>query len=151
MIDVANDYMGYTNTEPLFGGFFAINMICITSLFVFRMKKILNKDGVYTIAAFSFIFAIIIMLVDIQMAGLTQRYMSDFGWLIVFCTILQIFTMENSIDRKWEKIFREIILVMVSFSLFLNFWTILINGKYADLISTNPTVFYSVKYLLLSL
>ncbi|MCI9501068.1 MAG: hypothetical protein HFG76_03545 [Hungatella sp.] len=148
LINVANDYMGYTNSEPLFGGFFAINLVCVLTLFVFRMKRIMKKDGVYSIAVCSFIFAIIIMVVDIQMAGLTQRYMSDFGWLIVLCTILQIFTLEKIFKMHYEKIFREGVLVMVSISLFLNFWTILINGKYADLINTNPTIFYSVKYLL---
>ena len=147
VVNVSNDYMGYTSVEPLFGGFFMMNFISTISLLVFHFKKLLRKNHVYGIAVLSFVFAMIIMMADAQMSGLTQRYMSDFGWLISLCTILQFFSLEE-IMGKHINTFRKVTLVLVFICLFLNFWNVLIVGRYADLINENPTVFYGIKYSL---
>lgn len=147
MVNISNDYLGYTSAEPLFGGFFMMNLISSISLFVFHFKNLLKKNNVYGIAVLSFTFAIIIIMADTQMSGLTQRYMSDFGWLISLCAVLQIFSVEEVMSKQ-ANIFRKAIVVLMFVCVFFNLWNVLIVGRYANIIAENPTVFYAIKYLL---
>lgn len=150
-VNVANDYLGFTNVEPLFGGFFIMNFLAAASVLVFKLKKNLKEYSVYGTALFCFGMAIIIMLLDIQMAGLTQRYMSDFGWLFVLSAILVLFTMEQlSVQYGIGVIFIRIQQILVLASIVINLWSILITERYFSLINIRPEVFYYIKYLFFS-
>lgn len=68
-----------------------MNSLALCSLFVVVCKKKLKESMTYGISIGCMIMAIIIILLDIQMSGLTQRYMSDFGWLLLLPAILVLF------------------------------------------------------------
>lgn len=149
IVNTSNDYLGFTNIEFLFGGFFAINTLALCCLLVFKMKKELKEHGIYAISVASMVMAIVIMLLDIQMAGLTQRYMSDFGWLIILSAIIPIFMLEEiAKEHKLQKAFWQILSMLTGVCVCLNLWTLLIPERYFSLLSIRPTLFYVIKYLL---
>ena len=148
-VNIANDYLGFTSVEPLFGGFFAINTLALFCLLVFKMKKKLKEHGIYVISVSSIAMAAIIMLADIQMSGLTQRYMSDFGWLIILGAIIVIFSLEEiAKEHRIQKLFWKIISTMTGVCVCLNLWTLLIPERFFSLVSVRPTLFYAIKYFL---
>ena len=149
IVDTSNDYLGFTNLEPLFGGFFVINSLALCSLLVLKMKRKLKEHRIYAMTATCMIMAAIIMLLDIQMAGLTQRYMSDFGWLIILSAIFIIFLLEEvSRTHCLQGVFYRIISIFTGLCICLNLWTLLIPERYFNLVSIRPTLFYMIKYLL---
>ena len=148
-VNVANDYLGFTYAEPLFGGYFILNILGGFSLMIFRFKKLLKENHIYGLVILSFLFSIIIMIADIQMAGLTQRYMSDFGWLITISAIVQSFLLEKlSLKYNAESILRRIVQILMFLSIFLNLWNVLIVDRYFSLIYIRPTLFYMIKHSL---
>lgn len=149
IVNTSNDYLGFTNVEPLFGGFFVINSLALCCLLIFKMKSKLKEHGIYAMAVACMIMAAIIMLLDIQMAGLTQRYMSDFGWLIILSAIFIIFLLEEvSKIHCLKGVFYRIMSIFTGLCVCLNLWTLLIPERYFNLVSIRPTLFYMIKYLL---
>lgn len=149
-VNITNDYLGYTSAEPLFGGFFMMNSLALCSLFVVVCKKKLKESMTYGISMGCMIMAIVIILLDIQMSGLTQRYMSDFGWLLLLPAILVVFSLENILQsyKVFVNAFYGAVFLFVGVSITLNLWSLLIIGRYFSLIYTRPTLFYLIKALI---
>lgn len=122
-VNITNDYLGYTSAEPLFGGFFMMNSLALCSLFVVVCKKKLKESMTYGISIGCMIMAIIIILLDIQMSGLTQRYMSDFGWLLLLPAILVLFSLENILRsyKVFVNVFYSAVFLFVGVSITLNY------------------------------
>ncbi|MEY8337944.1 hypothetical protein AALB16_07910 [Lachnospiraceae bacterium 62-35] len=145
-IDLRKEYQGYLSSEPLFGGFFAMNIIAIFSLGICKFGKALREKKVFALTVCSFISALVIIEVDIQISGLTQRYMSDFGWLLMISTILTIFSLYDRETGKTKNLFMNSIIILSTVCLFTNYFSLLMNGRYAALIDRNPYLFYIIKH-----
>ena len=83
------------------------------------------------------------------MSGMTQRYMSDFGWIFAISTIIAMLyldkkTLNNAIIRK---VFLRGIIGLSLVTIFLNYWNIFIDGRYHALIESNPNVYFWIKYV----
>ena len=145
--ELSNDYMGHTSYEFIICGFFSMNIITIICCWVFKLKRCLKKCNVYGISVICVISALCIILADIQLSGITQRYMSDFGWIISLGTILILFSLETILrDRKEISCYYKVCSFLVGISIFLNVYNLFIVGRYGDLINMNPFLYYSVKY-----
>ena len=148
VVNMANDYLGYTSMEAVFGGFFSINILALSSLLVFKLNKKLKEHHVYVLAVSCLSMGIIIMLCDIQMSGITQRYMSDFAWLLVLTAVIVIFSLEEiSSAYKLKSNYHQVIWILMVISMGLNFLTILIPERPYALLGTRPTLYYMLKYL----
>ena len=148
-VSTANDYLGFTSAEPMFGGFFIMNNLALASLFVFKMKKKLKEHKVYAFTVSCLAMGMIIMLCDIQMSGITQRYMSDFGGLIVLSAVMILFLLEEIAHAyKLQHVFCRAVAMLTGLGIFLNFLTILIPERYYSLVSTRQTLFYMLKYMM---
>ncbi len=146
-VDLSNDYMGYTSVEFIIGGFFGVNLITLLSLWIVRFKQYMKEYRIYGFAILCFFSAIILILVDIQMSGITQRYMSDFGWLISISTICILLSIVPKLkDKHIFGIFHTSVASLVGLSIFINLFGLLIVGRYADLINMNPYLYYTLKY-----
>ena len=148
-VDMINDYLGYTSIEFIFSGFLIMSPLAIVSLLVFNCRKMLQKYHVFDLAVSSFAMALVIIIADTQLSGLTQRYMADFGWLLLLCSIIIVCVLEReSIEKKIERVFYGAVQVLFFVSMGLNIWNVLITGRYFCLINVNPTLFFTIKHLL---
>lgn len=147
LTELSNDYMGYTSYEFIICGFLPMNPIVILNFSVFKMKKILKKYKIFELSILCLMCSFIILLADIQLSGITQRYMSDFGWLLILNTVLILFSLEMILNNRKEMLyFHKIVAVLVGVSIFLNIYNLFIIGRYGDLINMNPFLYYTVKY-----
>jgi len=73
-------YMGITADETLFGGVMYNNIYLIVALLAFRFKKAISEKAAYLLAVIGPVFAIIVGVVDANMAGTLPRYYADFTW-----------------------------------------------------------------------
>lgn len=122
---------------------------------MWRVRKELNEKRVLLFSIVSLILGLFIVGVDIQMVGYTQRYLSDFSWLLAISASIVIFTMEskyttnNNYGIATIHFRRELFTFGVCICIIFNLWTMLVDGRYGALIETNPSLYYKVKDLVL--
>lgn len=115
--NIETNYMGLTMYEPMFGGLLFKNIILIFGIISFKLKKIINNKTLYYFSIIANIFALIIILVDTQMAGILPRYISDFAWLLYLSTTISSFAIINNFEGKKNRI---TILNIILLILFIN-------------------------------
>ena len=82
-------------------------LICI---FYFKVRNKLKEKRLNSLTVISVAVAVLVMLVDIQMAGILMRYFCDFGiFLIIPAIIIFLSFMEMSEDKPmlkmiWQKL-----------------------------------------------
>lgn len=143
------DYQGYVSYEPLFGGFLWINPICIAAIWGMRYFGKLKQKHVLGLCLSSFASAAILILLTIQMSGLTQRYMSDFGWFMGIGTVLVLAFLNEYYygEHRLHNFYLKTVIILAIITIFLNYFNIFILERYGSMISTNPRTLFWVKYV----
>lgn len=109
-------YFGQTIKEVTFGGVLA----CLPVLWVlFFMKPILNirakQRNTHTVAGVIGILcvcAVLIAILDANVAGILQRYYADFSFMLLLAAVLLAFIVNENIG-KWPLKYRNILMVVV--------------------------------------
>ena len=83
MFFVETSYLGITITEGMFGGVIFNNPFLWLSVFVVAFRKQIASPQARAIALVSLFFAVLLAMLDTQMAGILPRYQSDFTWLLL--------------------------------------------------------------------
>jgi hypothetical protein len=144
---LATDYQGQVINEPLLGGFFAFNLV---GLYVLRLKanrETLKQKRLYAFAVTSLIFALVVVSIDIQMVGMTLRYLSDFSYFIMMSVVVIILA---ECEKSQSQSAFRIILWLCAICIFINIFTLMADGRYRNLDSANRHVYYAIKYQLMS-
>ncbi len=140
------NYMGTTIHEFLFGGILFNHFLLCINLFVFKFKNSLKLKGLYYFCLSSILFSVIIVVADTQIAGLLQRYMVDFAWLMFIPAIILILILLERVNDYLKKHIYTILVCGFLFSFYYDFATIFFYGDEA-LYNINPTIHYTVAHL----
>ena len=133
-------YVGMLIHEFSFGGLFFINPITFLSLFITKVKKFFVNKKLYYTAIISLLFGFIIILLDTQMAGLVERYFSDFSIYFIISSIIVILTFINSHDNQ------NVLKLLFVFALFALLFSVLrlFALDYQSLDICNPKLYYKI-------
>lgn len=147
-MQLMSDYQGQIINEPLMGGFFAFNSIGWL-LFVFHpWKAEMKTKEVWKYFLFFFILGLVIISVDIQMVGMTLRYLMDFSLFLMIAVVVLLLTiLDDKIDKSYYKKLLSIIVPLSLFCIFINYFALCADGRYAQLRNTY-WLFYTIKYSL---
>lgn len=146
--DFSTNYMGTTIREALFGGVFVTNVLLLISLGIRKFKDKLPKK-LYIVGIMSIIMAIVIAIIDVEVAGVLTRYISDFEWLLCIPTVLIILSVLNSKEfSKIKKIFLELCIILIILSLLYQFLYMFDDGLLHDMINTSPKFYFKWYYLI---
>jgi len=140
------NYMGVTIREYLFGGILFNHFLLCINLFVLKFKNSLKLKGLFYFCIMSIIFSVVIVIADTQIAGLLQRYMVDFAWLMFIPGIILILILLERVSDYLKKHITTVLLCGFAFSFYYDFATIFFYGDDA-LYNTNPTIHYTVAHL----
>ena len=141
---IETNYLGKTISENFLGGAISVNILLILSLFVFKFKKYFKNKRLYTVACMSSIMAILVIIMDTEMAGILPRYLADFTWLLLFSTILIILTIYSSIkEEKFKEALKVILVSGLIITLLYSFFLIFVDITYS-LCNTGPYIFYKI-------
>lgn len=119
--ELHTNYLGTTIYEPIYGGIFFSCLITALNLFIFKLKKLINKNIVYYTCLILIGLSLIIVILDIEMAGILARYITDFSFLLIFSAILIILSL-NENPKINKEIFLKIILALIVLSLLYQFF-----------------------------
>ncbi len=148
----STDYMGYMFFDPVYGGYFALCPVCLCVVFIRKFRKQLSEMKMYWTCVVSLVFAAILLFMDIEMTGITLRYQMDFGMFIVLTAVLILTVLiRKAEDSSYKNAFKFALIaliVLTGITVFANLMIMLADSKQWALVSTNPKLYYSIKYLI---
>ncbi len=118
---LVTNYMGITIYEPVYGGLLTTTLIYLIVLFLPKFKKIINSKLIYNTCLLLLAIGLGILIVDIQLAGILARYLSDFSWTFGFITAFILLAIENK-DFKYKNYFYKIVTILIFGALIYQFF-----------------------------
>ncbi|RSX58440.1 glycosyltransferase [Bifidobacterium samirii] len=140
--------------EPGLGGYFMIVPMALIGLLFFAFRKTMKKAHVYGLAWVLAIAIVVVSVVDVSGAGITNRYHGDFAWLAALLAMLTIFSIESTfavLERggcdctQLKAAFLVLLVVFTLFTVFIYGFGAFSTGRYNALIDMNPDLYLTVK------
>ena len=139
-------FYGYYYIEDMIGGLFILTPICFAIFSLRKLwKKSENKEVCYAILTFS-VIGLILCIVSIMMAGSLQRYLIDYGWMLIIAGIMSFAELRNVYKTDEGKhLLDKILKVLVIYIVVVNLCTgIRAEKNYFKNFSTEQ--FYKLRY-----
>lgn len=99
--DFATTYMGQTIKEATFGGVFACLPVLWVLFFAVPVVRLRNSqrftNTITGVIVTLLVSAVVIALVDAQMAGILQRYYADFSFMLLAAVVLLVFIVNENL------------------------------------------------------
>ena len=130
----------------MIGGLFILTPICFAIFSLRKLwKKSENKEVCYAILTFS-VIGLILCIVSIMMAGSLQRYLIDYGWMLIIAGIMSFAELRNVYKTDEGKhLLDKILKVLVIYIVVVNLCTgIRAEKNYFKNFSTEQ--FYKLRY-----
>lgn len=141
-------YQGVYMAEPLLGGVLFWFPLGWMILFAYRhqvRKCLLNKTGVSLLLYSCLLLCAILLSVDISVTFLA-RYMSDWGFLFGIASICAVIMLDNAVtDEFTRRHMYTAIIVLILISVCLCAVAVTMNGRFNQLLSSNPTLFIMIR------
>lgn len=140
------EWCEWAPNEPFYAGFFFIKPIMLVLVTLPFCWKRLKASGFAPIVICSAILAIVVLFVDTRVAGITERYFSDFGWYLTLIALLALFGMSQKLESAptKRKVFLGVCCAVTVISIALGVLTGFSAGHYWSFVSTNPDLAASV-------
>ena len=149
------DYLGYQFFDPVYCGYFALCPVCMAVFFLRKCRNTLKDMKMYSFCILSLIFTGVLLVFNIEKGGITMRYQLDFGMLLSFVAVFVLMALFKMSEKSsYKKAFKYILLaviILTGVTIFNNLWIMLAESKQRSLATTNPQMFYAIKYLFFSL
>jgi len=147
---LSQDYMGYMFFSPTFGGYFHLAPISLFIVKAFKRKRSLKENKLYYMVIFSIIAAILLLIIDIEMAGIAIRYQLDFSLLIILAAIIVICDIsadpEIENNKVLSKIFISALCVLTLITVISNMGIMISDSQFYPLKYLSPDTYYYIKY-----
>ncbi|MBR1853693.1 MAG: hypothetical protein IJ794_11240 [Lachnospiraceae bacterium] len=148
-VEVTNfysDYLGETIRDWTYGGVFWTHAILIVLAGVILLRKDLKKRKVYGFTILSAVMALVVIVADTEMAGILNRYYTDFLWLLMLPAMIVLLQLwERGKGASWYRFLVLLVLVACVGQLLCELG-IAVRGS--GIMSDNPYVYYSIRALL---
>lgn len=138
-------YQGLTLTENLMGGVLALYPILLIGIFGVTRKKLFADKRAYRMVWLPIVMAVVIVVMDTQMAGLLTRYYTDFVWLLMLASSVTVFAMYDRYQNG-ENVIRAT-LILSAVTLAVAFLTIFAHTE-NSIETANPMLYYTMQHLI---
>ncbi len=139
-VSFATSYIGMLIHEYSYGGLFFINPLTISSLFIYKLRRYIKNKKLLIASIISIIFGLIIVILDTQMAGLVERYFSDFSIYFIFASLVVCLSLVDSNNKQY---IYKIMFMLTLFAIIFSFMR-LFAQSYESLSLCNPKLYYKV-------
>lgn len=145
-IDDPSMYQGFLIMEPMFGGFLAFAPVAVFLCLLPRVRREVHEAKAGLLLGMLLAFAALILVVDTRIVGVSSRYFSDFGWMLLTCACLCAVMLINRHDsRTAGRIILYAFVVLTLCGVFVSYWNLLSDGRYGELQTYNNTLYRIVE------
>ena len=140
----ATNYIGTIYTEANFGGYIGCNIIVGAVFFIGKLKESLKEKGIYVFTLYTIISAFVINIVNTQVGSIVQRYICDYGFLLMLgAIIILLCIIEKTINTSQKVKVYNYIRLGVVLSLVYNLLLINIENSLA-INEQNAPLYYNI-------
>jgi hypothetical protein len=146
--------MGNTIRETTFGGIFYAAPFLWVLFFQPYLRTQLKSYGLFHLVMGLTALAFLIMTIDTQVAGILQRYYSDFGFALCIAGILILLVLYRSLESpklpqscNFRRFFGHLLVFCLFASLVYDFMLVFASGSYS-IQEGNPLLYYQIKHLI---
>lgn len=93
-------FHGQIIMEPFFGGLLAYSPICAAVVLYPIVRKNMKQNNLTGWFRLSISLAVLLIVLDAEVVGISSRYFSDFGWLLALCAIIVIASLADKISNS---------------------------------------------------
>ena len=90
-------------------------------MFIFKLKKYFSSKITFNTCIILIVSALIIVIVDTEMAGILARYINDFSWLLVFSAVLIVLSLNKS-NKIPKNVLIKLLVLSVTLSLIYQYF-----------------------------
>lgn len=141
-------------TEPWMGGLFALLPFCALGIFAFLLTRAIRRRGLTGLVWTLLGMGVALCLFNSYYAGLSLRYMADFGWIFALLAVIGAACLERwaltAAGSSKEQAVRlgavhMLIALLVLAGLVLTLQTAFVPGRVSGLLENQPALFFSVR------
>ncbi len=146
----SSSYMGKLNAEYTYGGLIACNAFTWILLFIGKTKDVLKEKGIYVFALINLCSSVIICVVDVNGAGILQRYLTDILPGIWLASVMSWLALaQRAIEKNMLRPLIKMLTIVFLIQIFYGFGVIFGNGDLSVNVRTsNPELYYYLRTLL---
>ena len=149
MVSTDHPQWGWAPNEPFYGGFFLLMPVQILALLFPFVRKPLKERGLFGFVIVCLALAVTILLADTYIAGITQRYFSDFGLYIALsaCLALLGFQARGFQSTSLRTVTIALIALAVVFTVVVGAFSLFSPDRYDAVAFNNPDLYNAVAAL----
>lgn len=152
VINVETAYQGLTISEKFFGGVMMTEPLLWIGVLALFTKRIFKDKRVYSMVWLSYIIAVLLVMLDTQMAGLLRRYFGDFLWIMYFGAAISVFALYEYVDKRktkaWLKRLINAVLICFVIAVAFHGLEIFVDSAGWGIVNTNKVLFQKFQYLI---
>lgn len=136
------DY-GWAPNEPFFGGMFAMAPILLFAFAMPFLSKSFKAKGLWAFSVLCIVFALVVLFVDTRVAGLTERYICDFGFYFAFVAYLSLLTLQEKFanEKYKRRILMSVAICFTVFTIVIGSLALFSPERYESISSRNPELY----------
>ena len=143
--DLHSGYLGETIRDWTFGGVFWTHAILLVLAGIVLCRKQLKEKRLYDFTVLSMVMALLVIVADTEMAGILNRYYTDFLWLLMLPAVILLMQLwESAKGKGWYRLLVLFVLMAGAGQLLCEFG-IAVRGS--GTMSNNPYIYYAVRAL----
>lgn len=140
-----SSYLGQFIMEPFFGGFFAFAPAALSLFAIGKAAPGLKRNHLYGFCLISILLGLLIMIIDMQVASISMRYIGDFGWYFIISSLCVFYFSSENAPLNIRKALSTLFVALTLVGIFVAFWNLLSDGRYGELIASNNTLYRMVQ------
>ncbi|MCD7835625.1 MAG: hypothetical protein LUG83_03010 [Lachnospiraceae bacterium] len=140
-----SEYLGSTVMDWTFGGAFNTHVILLSLLGIFAVKDRLREKNAYSFTLMCIIMAIVVIVADTEMAGILNRYYTDFLWLLIIPAVIVL--AQLIVTYRETAAYRYIASFILAAGIFGIFYELMTGIRAGELVSNNMHAYYIFKTL----
>lgn len=140
---------GWAPNEPFFGGMFAMAPILLFAFAMPFLSRMFKAKQVWAFSILCIAFAFVVLFVDTRVAGLTERYICDFGFYFALVACLSLLALQEKLetDRRKERIVMGAAIFLAVFTLTIGALALFSPERYEAISTQNPELYSQVSGL----
>ena len=132
----------------MIGGIFLLAPICFMNFYVIKVNKKTDNKSLKIIINSLLIVGLIIAILSIMKAGSNERYLVDYGWMLILSGILIFIVLYNSLkSEESKKILEKIFVTVTIITFILGILSGIVSEK-EYMKNVSKEVYYKTRYII---